>query len=52
MHRRGPPGEALRYEEAWPAPVREPGQVLIEVAAASVNAGDWCVSGEGSAGTG
>lgn len=41
MERRGPASEALVYSTEWPPPVRKPNQVLIEAAAASVNAGEW-----------
>lgn len=41
FRRFGPPAE-LRYEADFPRPVRRPGEVLIKVAAASINPIDWC----------
>lgn len=43
MKRKGSPTDALEFHSDWPRPVCLPGQVLIEVAATSVNAGDWKV---------
>lgn len=42
--RRGPAAEALELHTDWPRPQRQAHQVLVEVAAASVNPGEWKLS--------
>lgn len=40
MVKRGTAKESLKIEE-WPLPETKPGQVLVAVAATSVNCGEW-----------
>lgn len=39
--RHGPAAEVLKVVTDWPPPERKPGQVLVRVAATSINAGEW-----------
>lgn len=39
----GPPS-VLQYEADFQRPVRRPGEVLVKVAAASINPIDWCAA--------
>lgn len=41
MERWGPAADSLVYHTDYPLPVRKPGQVLVEVAATTVKAGEW-----------
>jgi NADPH:quinone reductase-like Zn-dependent oxidoreductase len=43
MNHGGP--EMLRYGEA-PDPIAGPGEILVDIHAASLNAADWCVWAE------